>query len=321
MSDLSQLDANAIFQLFASGKIISCAQIGGLSSSNYHLHAEDGKQYVLKRATPRYVQDFEAILASYRAIRGQGVPAVVPLAGHDRRFLQAFLQDTFALFPFISGKTLHQDTLTPRGLEAAGLVLGRIHTTRIDGWRRTSSHLSHQEGMRQSLMRADLRTVRAGSLIEESLRAKAALRELLESRLSATADRVLLHGDFHNGNLLYGSDEAVVGVVDLELSMVGDAGRDYLRFIDLACCNTAFEEVNLRMAKIFLGAYRQMRPLDRTAFESSVLSYLYSASQSTFFESAIALEHREELTPYLQRDLEKIRFYMKNLADFMGAIW
>jgi hypothetical protein len=103
--------------------------------------------------------------------------------------------------------------------------------------------------------------------------------------------------------------------------MVGDAGRDYLRFIDLACCNTAFEDTNIRMAKIFLGAYRQTRHLERAAFENSFVSYLYSASQSTFFESAIALEHREELTPYLQRDLKKYRFYMKNLADFMCAIW
>jgi hypothetical protein len=112
-----------------------------------------------------------------------------------------------------------------------------------------------------------------------------------------------------------------MGFLNIDIPWGGPPGRDYLRFIDLACCNTAFEDTNIRMAKIFLGAYRQTRHLERAAFENSFVSYLYSASQSTFFESAIALEHREELTPYLQRDLKKYRFYMKNLADFMCAIW
>ncbi len=313
--------SQTIWNRFSDGTIQECTRLGGLSSENFLLGVASGQRFVLKKATASYLHDFEQILASYLYWHKHGIPAIVPLLGKNQAYLQTVGTSTYVLFPFVDGLMYHQDTLTEAALDSTGMLLGRIHSLTIEGWHRGNQYLSEQAQKRSQLLDMDLSHCAAKELIEESIRLKVDLKKTLDRRLIGKKDLVFIHGDFHNSNIIYGPDDQVAALLDLELTMLADAGKDYLKFIDLGCCNTKFEDHNFQMAKIFLNAYRRIRPLSLEDFRQSFFHYLLAKAESSFFESAIALDGKLDLVPYLERDLKKGRFYTKHLDSFIDAVW
>ncbi len=313
--------AQTIWNHFSDGTIRECTRLGGLSSENFLLVVASGERFVLKVATTSYLHDFEQILASYLYWHKHGIPAIVPLLGKNHAYLQTGGTSTYVLFPFVDGLMYHQDTLTEAALKSAGMLLGRIHSLPFEGWHGGNQYLSEQAQKRSQLSDMDLSHCAEKELIKESIQLKADLKKTLHIRLIGKKDLVFVHGDFHNSNIIFGPDDQVAALLDLEQTMVADAGKDYVKFIDLGCCNTKFEDHNFHMAKIFLNAYRSIRPLSHEDFRESLFQYLLAMTESSFFESAIALDGKIDLVPYLERDLKKYRFYIKHLDSFIDTVW
>ncbi len=318
---LNMLQAQFVWNRVSEGKVNSCSRLGGLSSENFLIEASTGQKLVAKKVTSSYLKDFEHILSSYLYFQKNGIPALVPLLGKDHAYLQTVGDSSYVLFDFIDGFIYNQDTITNNALESAGLLLGLIHNLAFKDSNSSHQYLLELKQKRSQLFQMDFGNCAAKDLIEESIFLKSELKRKLYGRLSNSQDLVIAHGDYHNSNIIYGSDNKVAALLDLELTRVADAGQDYLKFIDLGCCNTRFDDNNFKMAKLFLSAYRSTRSLSFTKFKESLSIYLLAKSESTFFETAIAIDGKLELVPYLERDIKKLRFYTKDLDSFIEAIW
>ncbi len=318
---LTREQAQTIWNYFSDGTVLECTRLGGLSSENFLLAVASDERFVLKVATASYLHDFEQILASYLYWHKHGIPVIVPLLGKNNAYLQTQGTSTYVVFPFVDGLMHDQDTLTEAALNSAGMLLGLIHSLPFEQWHGAKQHLSEQAQKRSQLLNMDLSHCAEKELIEESIRLKADLKKTIYNRLIGKSDLVFVHGDFHNSNIIYGPNDQVAALLDLEQTMVADAGKDYLKFIDLGCCNTKFEDHNFQMAQIFLNAYRRIRPLSLEDFRQSFFQYWLTEAESSFFETAIVLDGKIELVPYLQRDLKKYRFYIKHLDSFIDTVW
>jgi homoserine kinase type II len=85
----------------------------------------------------------------------------------------------------------------------------------------------------------------------------------------------MLHGDYHEGNLFFGPDGAVTGVIDWELASVGPRALEIVRALDVALRATGDGPRAAERRRAFLHAYAAAAPLTRD--ECLAMAELYWA--------------------------------------------
>lgn len=315
--------AHTILHNFASNEILTIEPLGGLSSENSLVSTKEGDQFVLKKISSSYSCSLEDILHSYHLFATMNVSTALPLKGGDGKEPFLYEGETYLLFPFIQGITHHEDTVTPEALKTSATILASIH----QGYKsieetqvKTRSILDYPE-----ITSDDHEQLRHESrnhpIVNESLQLKDEIKKKFIHLLHVSIEKTLIHGDFHNGNLIFDNQDKMATIIDLELCTVGDPGKDYIKFIDLCCCNTGFATKNIELAKIFVKAYREHTHLSFNDFNASMKRYFYHMAQSTFFENGIVRDNCLERLPYLKRDIEKLKFYSESIDWFSQKAW
>lgn len=130
----------------------------------------------------------------------------------------------------------------------------------------------------------------------------------------------LVHGDFHNENLLFSNEHDLLGILDFEESHYGHPTEDIIHFIQLACCNTGYHKSNLDKAKFFLREYLTHNHISNEHIRLGGYLYLYKIASSFFLEDKLLASDSDNLVPFLIRDLEKLEYLQHNMDELIENI-
>lgn len=159
-------------------------------------------------------------------------------------------------------------------------------------------------------------------LLRDSLEVRILLKESLPvsvNQVRRTTD--LVHGDFHNQNILFNKKGRVTSILDFEHVHFGDGLFDVMHFIRLGCCNTGYKPPNLRLAQLFARKYLLLNPRLREDIKSSLQSYLLYYASSLFLEKTF-LENRDPFyLSLIQRDINSFHFFMTHFDYFFESIF
>lgn len=309
-------------------------EIGGISSRNA-LFVADSHQFVVKQYRDMAAESIQRIEAVTAFLSQHSLPVVqaVPTRNGLRYF--EYNGNFFSLFPQICGHTLHENSLTPASLESAGECLVTLHrvtdkvppflhkllSRQIQTLPLREQAISEGNHLLQYISRESL-----GPLLDATTRKLIAtkMRIIADSPKSNDAfclpNEHFIHGDFHNENLLFGPGYEVKCILDFERSRYGHRVEDVISFINLACLNTGYGEMNIFKARTFLKAYTTQYPLSAFEMFSGFHHYFYTFTHTFFLESQLYLAKQRQLTPYIQRDLRRLQYMEQNLHELVSAL-
>src|SRR5215469_14182683 len=254
-TDVPDEELKAFIAEYTIGDVVSCKGIAeGVENSNYLLRADSGT-YILtlyeKRVAPA---DLPFFLALMEHLAKHGIPCPTPVHGRDGGALRKLCGRPAAIVTFLDGmwpRRIHPyhcagvgGALAQLHHASAGFPSNRANDLSLTGWERLYGACA---------ARAD--EIKAG-LAEELRTELADLRRLWPHDLP----RGIIHADLFPDNVFFRS-EAVTGLIDFYF-----ACTDFFAY-DLAICLNAwcFENdgsLNVTKAKLLIGGYQMVRPLD-----------------------------------------------------------
>jgi Ser/Thr protein kinase RdoA (MazF antagonist) len=307
-------------------------QAGGLSALNVTVLSEHSA-FILKKYRAKEEEKVVTIENIAQFLQQQKLPVEVPLAtkiGKRHLFLQGHF---WALYPKVEGVVLHEASLLEKPLTQAASLLARFHVLGS----KCSLALPHLSQRFLAYEEVEKRADETRLLIERNSLGHdvdAVAHRLIQAKLdmlenvidkdlfsSLASSKDLVHGDFHNENLLFDPLGKAVRLLDFEEVHFGDGIEDVLNFILLGCCNSGFESANLEKANCFFRAYQKSlgRPLDHVLLPG--MHYVLFRHISSFFLEK-ELYHTKDLflCHLLQRDLKGLDYFKHYLPEFLEAI-
>jgi len=322
---------------------------GGYLSRNQIVgHGED--RYFLKQYRFRDEARIRAArirAARIRAIHGakfffaQGdIPIILPLADVEGETFFSCQGHSYALFPFVAGRSFVRGRLPAAALRAMAETLARMHRlghqarlpgvkTRSLGWGRKqiATFIAEVEVL-QSIIAAKPIKDDFDELAAEVLQ----LRLTLAQQDAAESDPLLLdadhliHGDFHEANLFFDDAGRVKAVFDLEKVCLWPRVLEVIRAVDFTCFSDgsqsgrAFGEENFAAALTFLNAYHQCYPLDRAELVNGYKNYFSKRVYGLWVETEHYLEHNDRVDGFLSGDRYFLQYFSTNFTSFIARI-
>ena len=206
---------------------------GGQSNPSYRLDAADGRQYVLRRKPPgpllpsAHAVDREFRVLDALAATPVPVPRVYALCEDD-----AIIGSAFYVMEFLDGRIFWDQRLpeiagsAERGamFDSMNAVIAALHgvdyaALGLADFGRPGNYMARQVGRWSRQYRASE---------TEPIAAMDRLIDWLPKRLPAQGPPALVHGDYRMDNLVFHKTEPrVIGVLDWELSTIGDPLADF----------------------------------------------------------------------------------------------
>lgn len=233
----------------------------------------------------------EARLLAHLAARGVRTPCPLPLladggattAGAEgRSFVAEYAGKPAAIFPWIEGHALCQQSITPAVAAEVGEALARIHVAGASF-----------EGAPRSRFGSEDLTRRIGTLRGMPLRPElAAVVEDLALRLDRFTSRVpvpggsgLVHGDFFRDNVLW-SDGSITALLDFESASHESYAFDLMVAILAWCFGDCLDP---ELSRALAAGYARIRPLPDTEAaslydEGSFAALRFAITRLTDFE-------------------------------------
>lgn len=277
-------------------------RLGGYSSLNLLVSA-DQRQLVLKRTSQAQEASLARADAFVRDLPAASLPPPGRIPSRDgarswRRGLQVF-----SLTAFVDGAVRHADGLDDAALTEIAAAARALHSaprgaapppSSLDEMFPPEEAAAARLEAARELCRAAKPDVAAPVL--ELLRVKDELRRRLDreglvGRLAARDD--LVHGDFHNENLLFSAEGALTAVLDYEYAHRGGRAEDLATFVSLAFLGSG----QVDRARDFIQAYGG---IDQAEMEDGFLAYLYRKGSNAVVELG-ALERPDAIEMLIVR--------------------
>ena len=304
------------------------AELGGLSSHNRACTA-DGKDYVLKR----YGAGAQAQLARLEGLavclHQHGFPAPVPVPNRHGQLHSVVKGVFYALFQRAPGRVLHQDTLSPQGLASTAAYLSRLHGlgTAAAPWLGAplqAPGLQDLEAAHAAILHR-LQTAKVSTdhraLIAHSLKIKIQVVRRFGACDVPNHDTGahFVHGDFHNENILYDSEQNLICILDYETSHLGHGAVDVMNFVQFACCNNGYDREQVQCGQSFIRAYIEARGMSAADAYFGWNFFFWRTASSSLFEARLA-DGVDFFASLIRRDVHKLQNYLRCGQDIAQAL-
>lgn len=322
--DLPTLE-NCLAQNFGLQTIKWLEVFHGHSSQNVHLRA-NGAHFVMKRYGDLAARRLSELTLLANFLRAQKYPSVAPVLNRNQSFEFFCDGGVFALFPYQKGRVLHGSELTPIALTQTAKLIAELHRlgTKLPFSLKpsreiipTTLDLDAQRRARIHRLATFCKNRKCAPLIERSLSIKRVFLEKLPDRFfdfSAIATGLdLLHGDFHNENILFESSSGSICLLDFEECRLGHRIQDLMQFVHLALCNLDYSEISLKNCRKFLKDYRHFAPISNAEIKAGLCEYFANLATSLFFEETYCANGDAATERLIERDIRKLEFYRNHM--------
>lgn len=227
------LDAvDALLSLHGTARVgVPAVVSGGTLNQNYRIETSGGARFVRLH---RSDVTAEAIRLEHRAMRwagGRGIPVVLPLPTSDGATFHSLGGRLWSVFPWLEARRLQRGAINAAEAAVLGEMLGRLDAALASfpddgvaaygGSRRWSTEGALDELVAISALTRDDRSLgmRSGPLAD-AIALQIALLRSDAARPDAGFDRLpiqIVHGDYHDDNVLLDEEGQVTAVVDWEM--------------------------------------------------------------------------------------------------------
>lgn len=305
--------------------LLEGANLGGLSTPNLIIKA-NSDEFVLKQYRE---EDIKKIKKITFFLKQNDFPVVSPKKTLEGNYHLEVGNSFFVLYPRVDGRILYEDSLTKKSLINTVKLLQifhglKVHCPLVFKKNILSFHefLKNAQNCKSLIFKNTL-----GSEIDNlslhcidkkiTIMEKAFTKKKFQEE---TYQNDLVHGDFHNENILFNMNDEIVCLLDFEEVHYGCGVKDLMQFIQLACCNTGYQEENLRKARIFLQAYLLKRSIKKETLIFYANRYMYHMANSFFFEKKLYLTKNIKLIDYIKRDLLKLSYLEQHADTFVEQL-
>jgi len=222
----------------------------------YSIGLESGESVVTKFYRPARWTD-EAILEEHAfcdALVERDIPVITPLRGADGQSLHHSGPFRFSIYPRAGGRPPELDN--PAQLAVIGRTIGRLHLvsdTFPFQHRPTIDAIRFGDDCADFLLDSDILPAEQAAIYESVI--DDLLPEVHDCLDDFSYREISLHGDFHPGNILWGSDETP-HLLDFDDAATGPAIQDLWMFI-----SGDRQYAQARLADV-LDGYQEFREFD-----------------------------------------------------------
>jgi Ser/Thr protein kinase RdoA (MazF antagonist) len=303
-SDTASLDlVLEAFDLSRAGKPSEVP--GGTLNGNYRVPSANGPVFA---RCYRFELDREWIEHEHAVthwVAEHGGPAIAPLSTPDGQTVIVTDGRLWALFPWVDGRQHVRGELTSGETEAIGEAHGHIQRLLADHPESEGASLKllsdrvawNTEASLESLAEVVERAT-ASDASSDLLGALTFQQRLLESEPSrefAEFDWLpcqMLHGDFHDQQILLGADETVAGVVDWEMTQPAARVWELVRSLHFS------KVLETELLEHYLGGYRKHMTLTKDECRAAIEFWWQNRLHGTWAYRAYFLEGSDLVTDF-----------------------
>lgn len=297
-------------------------RLGGLSTCNIIIKTTS-KEFVLKKYKSEKIKKIEKIEEITFFLKKNNIPVVIPKQTIKGNYHLKVNDLVFVVYPKVNARILHKNSLTKKSLVNAAKLLQIFHKLAISCPLKLKQNiltlndfLENAQGCKKIIFNNPLGSEIDNLLLHFIDKKITIMKEILgrEMLQEEKYKNDLVHGDFHNENILFNLRDKLVCLLDFEEVHYGCGVQDLMQFIQLACCNTGYQEENLIKARIFLQTYLLKKSISKETLIFFTNRYMYYMASSFFFEKKLYLTKNIKLIDYIKRDLIKLS-YLEQYAD------
>lgn len=237
----------------------------------------------------------------------RGIPVARPLADREGRTITETADGFWSVFPWIAGRSLVRGRIGASDARALGAMHGRIQTTLA----------AHPRSGEQQALRWDaadslsvLRDVEAVAIraqadpwLLEGLRTQARMLEADWSRAPSAFGSLpsqLVHGDYHDEQMLFGRRDDIIAVVDWENARVLPRVYEVLRALALSRLTRP------PLLEAYLSGYREHVRLSAEECELGVEQWWQTRLHGTWVFTAYFMEQNGRVRPFLADEVRRL---------------
>ena len=333
-SQLSQVSSILPIELlkktygFKALKILS--KIGGYSTQYYSAIVDDDKKIIIKHYHSLDIHKVKKIVDVTNVISQFDLKAPLLIHTSDGQFYKSFDEGHIIIYYKIQGRILHANDFNNTSLNSTGTYLAKLHEISTSSkllLPSTINLLKSQHEIEQSVKSVQdiIRAKPKGSSIDNIT------NKLIDMKLNMLSEFIrydhflshllsqqkLIHGDFHNENLLFDDRDNIAGILDFEESHYGHPMEDIMHFVELGCCNMGHNEANFQKARCFFSSYSKINKLTPEEIELGLHLYLYKISSSFFLENKLYDSSSDELITLIERDIKSLEYFATHSNQFI----
>jgi Ser/Thr protein kinase RdoA (MazF antagonist) len=308
--------------------LLEGANLGGLSTLNLIIKA-NGDEFVLKQYQEKNINKIEKLEKITFFLKKNNLPVVVPKKTLKGNYHLEVGNLFFVLYPKVNGHILYENSLTEKSLINTAKLLQRFHgldepcpLAAKKNILSLNKFLKNAQECKKLIFNntlgAEIDDLSLHFVDKKTTLIKKAFRKKIFQEERYRND--LVHGDFHNENILFNANDEIACLLDFEEVHYGCGVKDLMQFIQLACCNTGYKEENLKKARIFLQAYLLKRFIKKETLIFYANRYMYHMASSFFFEKNLYLTKNIKFIDYIKRDLLKLSYLEQHADTFIDKL-
>ncbi|HSQ97458.1 MAG TPA: aminoglycoside phosphotransferase family protein [Rickettsiales bacterium] len=314
-------------KLYKINYIENIKKIGGFSSDNFVIN-DKFLLKIIKNKTQGYL---EHLIENYLLLNEFKLPLAMPVINIEDKYYSKVNENFIILFPYFkNSKVLHEANLEDLHYNQIAYELTKFHkipTENINSIKRRE--LFSLNNFNKERIRT-INYIENNPIDNQTHDLTIKLIEEKEKMLSdinlnsinniITNSNDLVHGDFHNENILFDLNDKILCFLDFEEMHIGNKMEDVINFILFACCNSGFKEINLKKSKIFINHYNECNSITKNDMDFGLEYAILRLVSSFFLENKLYESKDLFFTKLLERDLNKIKYFKENKQIFLNNI-
>ncbi len=314
-SDLANLDL--VLDAFKLPRTGDPSEVsGGTLNDNYHVTTADGPFFARRYRTGIEADRIRHEHSITRWVADRHAPAIAPLARPTGETVVEVEGRLWSLFPWVDGRAPVRGEIRPLEAEAIGEAHGHVQHLLADHPESEGASLKllservawDTSASLESLAAIEDRATEVGAT-QSLLDALAFQHQLLESEPSRSFEEFdwlptqLLHGDFHDQQVLRGAGDTVGGVVDWELTQPASRVWELIRSLHFA------RLLETDLLERYLVGYRRHVKLTEDECRAGIEFWWQNTLHGTWVYRAYFLEGNERVTAFFPETDRHLRSF------------
>ncbi len=305
---------------------------GGFLAQNYIIGKKD-KKYFLKRYRQEEKIDINKVHNSKFFFSEHNIPVILPLKNLNNDTLFLFEEFTYALFPFIEGRSVSRENISKKEIKSLARLLAQMHIVgrdypkeiafrkknswEIDSFEEKYSHFHPLISEIENKNTFD-------KMILDDLRIKNDIAHKYRVKVEDifAGEEHLIHGDYHERNVFFDNDtDRIINVFDFEKTCLSPRSVELVRAIDFVCLQDSYTDGDISNAKMFFNEYNSIYPISKEEVCGGLLIFFLKKAYSFWIIKEHYVNNSNRVDCFLKNEYSMLRFYDSSFEEYVDELF
>lgn len=321
-----------IEQKYNIGKIKNITKSSrGYLSHNYIIKT-DGQKYFLKKKQTLNNNDEKMNFICQATIffAHQGIPIIEPIKTKDEKYFFKFEKNFHLLFPYVTGIKRERGKLSGKQIESMGAMMAKLHLAGRNGypilerritksWSKNRFYQTYNEVIEVIKGKKKLDQIDKLFLEEMELKKDFVDKNTLSLEDFKLKSNHLVHGDYHDSNVLFDGKSNVKYIFDLK-SVITPRVLELIRTIDMIFFKPKISERSFACAKLFLKSYQAIYPISKEELTNGIRARITKSYYTLWKEEEYYLNGNKSVSRIIASTIIGIKYYNDNTDIFIEKL-